>query len=278
MIAGRGFLRNGLDHMHKFDWSKGPWLQPALANMAIGVELLCKSFLAGVNPLFIFNKIPPDVAWAVQATGERFSDVPYERLHTLIEVGGTRTIGLAECIALLQARFPKKVQQLGEWGRRLSGWRAVCVHFVLPPVETRAVERVAFAALSIAQVLAENTEDPLRRFSRTRDDNQFIARFDEKRARDLDARVAAAKNKAKDLTGVVMIGLLADEGTEVSCRICGNDGIAFGERATEGGYQYLYLNEFACDECGLQLLDAEEMEKCGFETMEELGPYEPDYD
>jgi hypothetical protein len=276
-VAGRGFLRAGMDHMHKNRWGKGAWVQPAVANMTVGIELLCKSFLSGENPLLIFNRVEPEVAWAVHQRGFGFDQVPYERIHTLIEAGGTRTIGLSECIKLLQARFPAQVQSLGEWGRRLAGWRAVCVHFVLPDVGTLAVRRVAFAALSLAALLSDQSNDVLRKFSLTDDDKRFLDEFDRDKAEDLDKRLRAAKKKVKDMQGRVMIGLLADDGTELTCEVCGNDGIAFGERSVVEGYEMLFLSEFTCDECGLKLFDASEMQECGFETVHEIGPYEVGY-
>jgi len=278
-VAGAGYLRLGLDHMHKHAWAQGSWIQPALANMAIGVELMCKSFLASENPLFIFDRVRPEIAWAVHRPGFGLRDVPYERIHTLMDAGGHRTIGLAECIDYLQARYPECVAELGEWGRRLAGWRAVCVHFVLPDVETRAVQRVAYAALSVAAFLSERQDSDLLRFTPAEADRQFLAKFGKEKAQDLDNRIKAAKKRVKDMSGRVMIiGLSADDCRELTCEVCGNDGVAFGERSIEEGCQMLFLNEFSCDECGLQLYDAEEMQQCGFETVHEIGPYEQDSD
>src|SRR5262249_53531102 len=59
-VAGKGSLRRGLAHMHRHSWAQGSWIQPALANMAIGVELMSKSFLAGENPLLIFDRVQPE--------------------------------------------------------------------------------------------------------------------------------------------------------------------------------------------------------------------------
>jgi uncharacterized ferredoxin-like protein len=277
-VAGNGLLRVGLDHMHEHKWGKGAWVQPAVANMAIGIKLMCKSYLAAANPLLIFNKVDADIAWAVHKPGYRFDEIPYERIHTLMEAGGSKTIGLSGCIELLQTRFPKKVQSLGEWRRRLASWRAICVHFVMPDVETRAVQRVAFAALSIAQLLSEESPDSLRKFWLTDEDKDFLTQFDKEKAADLDARVNAAKKKVKNMKGRVLIGLFADDGRELTCEICGNDGIAYGERSIEDGYEMLFLSEFKCDECGLELYDANEMAQCGFETVHEIGPHDPAYD
>lgn len=277
-VAGQGYLRLGLDHMHRHSWAQGSWMQPALANMAIGVELMCKSFLAGENPLLIFDRVQPEIAWAVHRPGFGLHDVPYERIHTLLEAGGSRTIGLAGCIDLLQSRYSERIAELGEWGSRLAGWRAVCVHFVLPDVETRATQRVAFAALSLAAFLNERRKDALLRFTPSDVDKKFLADFDKDKAKDLDDRIAAAKKKVKNMTGRVMIGLLADDDRELTCQVCGNDGVAFGGRSVEEGYEMLFLSEFACDECGLRLYDADEMQQCGFETVYEIGPYGPVYE
>lgn len=269
-VAGSGYLRLGLDYMHRHTWAQGAWVQPAVANIAIGVELMCKSYLSHANPLLIFDRVQPEVAWAVHRPGSGFDRVPYERVHTLLEAGANKTIGIAECIRLLQIKFPSKVQALGEWGRRLASWRAVCVHFVLPDVETRAIQRVAYAALSIATLLSEDTDDMRRRFSVSKDDLQFLNTFDRERARDLDARVEAAKKKVKNMNGRVMIGLSADYAKELTCEVCGNDGIAYGARGVGDGFGQLVLSEFACDECGLQLLGSDEMQQCGFETVHEV--------
>ncbi len=277
-VAGGAYLRLGLDYMHKHAWARGSWIQPAVANMAVGTELMCKSFLASRNPLLIFGRIRPEIASALQHSGFGLHDVPYERIHTLMEAGGSRTIGLAECIGLLQAGYPEHMAKLGEWGRRLAGWRAVCVHFVLPDVETRAVQRVAYAALSLAAFLSEYRESPFLRFTPSEADREFLAKFRKEEAEDLDARIEAAKKRVKDMTGSVMIGLGANDCKELTCKVCGNEGIAFGERCVEGGVEVLLLTEFRCDECGLQLYDAEEMQQCGFETVHEIGPREPDYD
>ena len=271
-VAGAAYLRLGLDHMHKHKWAQGSWIQPALANMAIDVELMCKSFLASENPLLIFDRIRPEIAWAVLRQGYGLRDVPYERIHTVMEAGGHRTIGLSECIDYLQARFPGYVAELGEWGRRLAGWRAVCVHFVLPDVETRAVQRVAFAALSVAVFLGERQDSVLLRFTPAEADRQFLAKFSKEKAQDLDSRIKAAKMRVKDMTGRVMIiGLSADEEMNLTCEVCGNDGVAYGERSVEAGCHMLFLNEFSCEECGLQLYDAEEMHQCGFKTVQQIG-------
>lgn len=269
-VAGNGFLRAGLDHMHRHSWAKGAWVQPALGNMTIGIELICKSYLAAANPLLIFNKVDAKIAWAVHKPGFRLDKTPYERIHTLMEAGGTKTIGLPACIELLQARFPSKIHSLGEWGRRLAGWRAICVHFVLPDLETKAVQRVAFAALSIAQLINKESRDSLRKFELTNEDTGFLNRFNKQKAKDLDARVAAAKKKVKSMEGRVIIGLFAQDAQELTCEICGNDGIAYGQRSVEDGEEMLYLTEFKCDECGIALFDADEMQQCGFETVHEV--------
>ena len=274
-VAGAGYLRLGLDHMYKHTWAQGSGIQAAVANMTIGVELMCKAFLASENSLLIFDRVRPEIAWAVLRSGFGLGDMPYERIHTLMEAGGNRTIGLAECIDYLQARYPECVAELGEWGRRLAGWRAVCVHFVLPDVDTRAVQRVAFAALSVAAFLGERQDSVLRRFNCAEADRQFLAKFSKDKAQDLDNRIKAAKKRVKNMTGRVMIiGLSADDCRELTCQVCGNDGVAYGERFVEDGNQMLFLNEFNCDECGLQLYDADEMQQCGFGTVHEIWPNE----
>jgi len=104
--------------------------------MAIGVELMCKAFLASENSLLIFDRVRPEIAWAVLRPGFGLFNISHERIYTLTEAGENRAIGLTECIEYLKVRYPECVAELGERDRRFADWRAVCVHFFFPDVET----------------------------------------------------------------------------------------------------------------------------------------------
>src|SRR5262249_61993718 len=44
-VAGQGYLRLGLDHMHRPSWAPGSWSPPDLTNLAIGDEAMSKTVL-----------------------------------------------------------------------------------------------------------------------------------------------------------------------------------------------------------------------------------------
>jgi hypothetical protein len=271
--AAGGYARAG---MGLLSGSKGLYAnsQASIGNMAIATELLLKAFIAKQDLTLLFKSLPLELRCALSAPDlmpESFRPAPYE---IDIKSSAYKQIELDEAIATFSVFFPEFKKRYGSHLRFLAKHRNTCVHAVHPDYREYEVERTAFLFFMIVRQIEEADKDLLRhRIGGDKKENEaFLAHFNEDRLNNVHKKVEVARDKAKKLTEKLKLDPHEWNWYPVECPVCGSDGAVLGETQAEpnidqdgfGGYSLTFIAEtFECDTCGLVLEDYDEMKIAG---------------
>lgn len=285
-----GYLKSGLELFHKERTRPHSCIEPAIGNLAIAVELMLKTLAVKNNPLLLFKGLPLEVRTLFacpNALPEKdFNWRPYD---IDLRSFNYETVDLNELIKLFYILFPNQRQALRPCFSLLSRCRNASLHSSLPSFQCYELERTAYLALQVFQLLDEletfgrifEFSDGSKNFMRnsyvlTDKDKKFLSSFEEERAERVKNKVEEAKRKSKELDHRSINIPIVDDWNlyTTACPICGSEGVLTGE--TEINYEELHdefphpyllflADTFECGECGLTLDDAKELELAGMD-------------
>ena len=275
--ASAGYARAGLTLLHGTEDSNP---QVAIGNLSIAIELLLKAFIAKQSLLLLFKNLPFELCCAIaapEAMPESFRKAPYE---IDLKSSAYKSLKLNEAIATFSIFFPDMKKRLASHLNFLSRHRNTCVHAALPDFREYEMERTAFLFLTLVEHLKEKEPELLNPFDLGEDklNKQFLERFDEDRLKRVHSEIEAAREKAKKLTEKITLSSDEWDWYPVECPVCGSDGTLCGETQAKieyeeyGGrigeaYRTLsFIGEgFGCLECGLTLIDFDELKIAGID-------------
>jgi len=271
--AAVSYLKLGLSEFHAF-LSKAVYGQALLGNLAIAAELMLKAWLASINLSLVFKDMPPELKAITinqDTVPEGYRFRPYE---VELQTARYKTPDLNECINYFAFYFPKEKQYLGSHLKFISDYRNKSVHSFLPEFQKYEVDRSAYVALRIYQILEQKGVFQFWTHKLTDQDYLFLERFSSERVLRVRKAIEEASKKAKTVSHDIPLDIVADKMKIVSCPICGNDAMVYGEpeQEEEDGeiFEWFWAESFECDQCGLKLEDAEELEMAGIELYHEL--------
>jgi len=276
--SGRGYLRTGLKLFHKERTSSYPVIGPAIGNLATAIELMIKAFLAKNNLSLLFKDLPLELRILFECPETLPSDsLNLRRYDNELRSSAYKTLELDELIASFYVFFPEKKQALRPYFRLLSRCRNASVHFSLPSFQHYELERTAYLALTVLQTIDWGRYPPTVLYSLTKQDEQFLSKYNEERIERVRRKIEEAKEKAKRIEAKD-ISILVDswEAYETECPICGCGGMLTGDTQIEadfdedeGANPYLIFlaDTFQCDGCGIRLDDMEELRLAGIEMV-----------
>jgi len=246
--ASIDYLRAGLDLFHKYrrkasiDYSPPVVLsseynnpQAALGNLGISVELMLKAIIVGKHLLLLFKDFPADLL-KLRVSLISPDDLPTDFEWRFVDIelrsvdSKIKTINFGECISIFCILFPNSRQLLESHLNFLSLFRNASVHSVLPNLNRSEVERAAYVAIHVHEVLT-NTLDTsglgflsYTGYVLSDEDKEFIATFQGERLNRVKGKIDEAKKAAMKLAGQRVTRVADDwEHYVIRCCICDND-------------------------------------------------------
>jgi hypothetical protein len=260
--SAMGYFKVGLQSLHEERKSTHPLIEPAIGNLATAIELMLKAFLAKNNLILLFSDLPLELKILFTCPDNLLSDSRSWRY-------------LDELVASFYVFYPGKRQALGPYFRLLSRCRNASIHLSLPSFQRYELERTAYLALSIFEILDKEKYPPSFYHGLTKEDKQFLSEYNEERIERVRGKIEVAKEKGKKAKDM---WILADswDTYERTCPICGCGGMLMGETQVEADFDgdgaanpYLIFlaDTFQCDGCGISLDDVEELKLAGMDIV-----------
>jgi hypothetical protein len=274
--SGLGYLKVGLELLHKGRKSGSDVIEPAIGNLAIAIELMIKSFLAKNNLILLFKDLPLELKILLTCS----ENIPIDSLnirHIETELCSFKynTFELDELIASFYVLFPEHKQALKPYFKLLSRCRNASIHLSLPSFQRYELERTGYLALRVFQILTEKKLLPRYLFHLTKEDTQFLSEYSEERVERVRKKIEEAREKAKKIEEKDI--QISGEGWEVyetRCPVCGCGGMLTGETQVEvefdadgipNPYLVFSASTFECAGCNVNLDDVEELQLAGME-------------
>jgi len=271
-----GYLRTGLELLHKERKSTHPLIEPAIGNLATAIELMIKAFLAKNNLILLFSDLPLELKILFACPENPLLDrLSWRQIDNLLRASAHKTFELDELIAAFYVFFPEQRQALGPYFRLLSRCRNASIHLSLPSFQRYELQRTGYLALRVFQILDKAKYSPSFYYRLTEEDKQFLSEYNEERIELVRSKIETAKEKAKKAKDT---WILADswDTYERHCPICGCGGMLMGETQVEADFDedgaanpYLIFlaDTFQCDGCGISLDDVEELQLAGMDIV-----------
>lgn len=276
--SGIGYLKTGLELFHKECNSTYPLIEPAIGNLATAVELMIKAFLAKNNLVLLFKDLPLELKILFMCPENLSPDSLNLRIYdTELRSFRYKTFELDELIASFYIFFPEKRQVLRPYFRLLSRCRNASIHLSLPSFQRYELERTAYLALNVFQILADKKYLSSLYYRLTKEDERFLSEYNEERIERVRNKIEKAKENAKKIEAKD-IGISVDswDAYETACPICGCGGMLMGDTQVEADFDedgianpYLIFlaDTFECDGCGIRLDDVEELKLAGMDIV-----------
>lgn len=278
-LAGgaRAYLEPALKRFHAAAKTDDAELQAILGNVAVGIELLLKAFLASRSPALAFKDLSPEARVALQSPESVPDGYNWRPLELDLRDFAYDTIPFDEAVRAFYVFFPESKQALRPHFRLVSELRKLALESSPGEMQPHEIERPVYLALHVAALVAPF----LGSLASIEGDKekQFLRRFDAERVVRVEASLERAKEKAKTLKVDIQYndpGLRESwDAFEGRCPVCKNWGLLSGatdirceplaspagRRDAGGDHETLEFtaDSYACDACGLVLEDAEEM-------------------
>lgn len=278
-INASEYLKIGLEIFHKSHNEIETNIQPALGNLSIAIELMLKAFIARGNPVLIFRGLPDKVKILFTAPDQIQKGFNWRNFDIDIRSFSYDTIELNECVGLFYSFFPNQRQTLQPFFKLLSQCRNQCVHSVIPSFQRYDLERTAYLALTILDVLKGTDGFGIWGYDSTEKDREFLKDFQHERSERVRKKIEEARKRSKTLsTQRISVTATGWDSLVVDCLICGSNGILIGDTkvASEKGgdeiaisYLEFLAESFKCEGCCLLLEDSEELKLGGMKLIYE---------
>jgi hypothetical protein len=296
-MGASAYLKTGMSLLHD-ELKARSYLQPAVGNLGIAVELMLKLLIANANPLLVFRELPQELRVLFAAPQSLPADFNW-RLHDIdLRAFTHKTIELEECIGLFYILAPQHRQLLQPYFRLLSRCRNCSIHAALPAFQRYDLERTGYLALKLLEILKMHKVVSYE-YMLSKKDERFLSSYLEARTERVRKAVEAAKTRSKELSEEESEERDAETWEEfvIECPICGCPSLLGGSTELSGeededGMPQATLefkaDSFKCNGCGLVLNDVEELRLAGMglvygrgedmeKWLEDFGMYEGEY-
>jgi hypothetical protein len=275
--AALNYLSAGLRLFHQYR-KKSSVVNPqaALGNLSIAVELMLKAFIASKNLILLFKGLPLEAKIMLTCPDSLPVDFKWRPFDIEMRSAKHKTIELGECIATFFIFFPQHKQSLHTHLKILSTYRNASVHHILPTFHKYELERAAFVALQIHDIVQyDKTLSIIGHVTTDDDDDEFLATFRESKLERVSKKIEEAKEHSKRIAAEDDDTLYLEVDWDIyiiRCPVCRSNALVFGyieSRTGRHGGEYLdfFTYGFLCDACGLELDDSEELKLAGVPTL-----------
>jgi len=275
--SAMGYLKSGLGLFHKERVRAHSCIEPAIGNLSIAVELMLKTFLVKNNPILAFREPTLELMTLfICPEAIPLKDFNWRYYDFALRSHKNKTIGLSELISSFYLFFPNHKQSLKSYFDFISWCRNASVHFSLPSFQKYELERTAYLALRVFEILDESKAFEALKYSLTKNDKEFLSSFSEERAKRVSEKIGKARMKSSTLApqGIWFAPDNIWETYITKCPVCGSDGELTGytdykveqyEEEVWDSYLDFVADTFRCYECGLELDDSEELKLAGMD-------------
>lgn len=277
-LSAKAYLDVGMREFYEVRHVPDDNFQPAVGNLAIGIELMLKSLIAKKSFVFLYKNLPIELK-IMLTQPESVIKTSNPRLHgiDLKSFASYKIINVGDCIVIFYIYYPNLKQEYKPYFKLLSSVRDISVHASLPSFQRYDLERIAYAALQLSNFLNEEDVLASRSYDNKKKDKEFLATYAKERVERVERKIEAAKKQSKEIKHPIVPP--SAEGWEsyvIECPICSCSGILEGDTETSGegfsvdyeDYGLTFLAEgFKCEPCGLELTDTEELKLAGIETV-----------
>ena len=260
--------------------------QTAYGNLAISIELMLKAIIAKKHLALLFVGLDPQATALLLCPEELDASASWQKLYTDIRSAECKTIDFENSATIFFMFYPDFKQELDPHLKSLIRSRNASVHFVLPSFRNYDLERAAYVALRIEEILSGGRNDASSKrmldflnptgYIFSEKDKLFMEQFQKDKSRRVAASVQKAQEKAKTLGSAITSPIVNDwEHFAIHCPICLNSSIASGYTdvdVRQVGYDndmmqslLFFATGFACRSCGLTLKDSDELRLAGIE-------------
>ncbi len=273
-----GYLKAGLDLFHREHGGSFAVIEPAIGNLAIAVELMLKTLLVKHNPLLLFRDLPLELKVLFTCPDAvKPASFNWRAYDVELRSYGYKTMELDELISTFFLFFPSQKQTLRPHLKFLSKCRNASIHLSLPSFQTYELERTAYLALRVFLTLHDYDSDFFMPawYHLTKRDEEFLSKYDTLRTERVRQKVDKARENAKRIEAQsVSVSVDGWEVDVTRCPVCGCDGVLTGETRVEADidedrnahpYLMFLADTFKCEECGLSLDDANELQLAGMD-------------
>jgi hypothetical protein len=272
------YLQHGLRIFHEVRIYSVLNFQPAIGNLCISIELMLKTLIANRCFNLLFIELPIELQ--AKLNDIKFNNNLYIQKfeENKFKFFDYKTVNIDDSIKIFNSLYANSKHELSSYLRLFKSVRNIALHGAIPSFKKYDLERTAYLSLKIYELLNIDSIFGTNCYKISKEDETFISSFD--RLREVRVRNAMqdARKKADriDFSSHSWIGhdwaLLVGE-----CPVCKSAGILVGDTefsvesdiiSDDGtGHLTFVADSFECDECGLKLLDSEELKLVNLETM-----------
>ena len=273
--SSKAYYTTGMDLFHTLRTRSYLEYQPAVGNLCIAVELLLKAIIAQKAFRYLYANIPTEVQPMLTNPESLDSSFRPRKFTTdLKSFQQYNTIELNPAIALYFQFYPSKKQEFKPYFKLLSTIRNVSVHAALPSFQRYDLDRVAYIATKLF-CFAENEKFfPYFYLLLNEKTQKFIKGYDSERVERVQKAIELARKKSKEIEhyGTMISSSDEWEYMVISCPVCGSDSFINGYTEEDGNPEdgpclTFYADSFQCEDCGLELIDSQELELAGIELF-----------
>ncbi|MBN1969883.1 MAG: hypothetical protein JW870_10990 [Candidatus Delongbacteria bacterium] len=276
--ASKGYFDIGISQFHKvrnINWTS---FQPSLGNLCISIELMLKTLIAKNCLRYLYTNLPLELE--IKLTYGKEKNLAITRNEEIGLASFTfNTSEIDRCISIFYTLYPEKKQEFKPYFNLFSFIRNISVHGAFPGFQKYDLERIAFLAIKLSEILKNENFMIFKYFDTKAENENFLKSLDNERIKRVKEVIKEATEKAKGIDYSSCIDTDDWESYVISCPICGCDGILTGstelnfhkdKRETSEEWLQFYADSFKCNECKLELLDSKELQLAGMEISYEI--------
>jgi len=275
--AAHEYLETGLGGFHDNLEMDSSVSQATLGNIAVGLELLLKSYIASKNLSNIFRNMPPDIRLFLSNPESVPAFFKWRNLAVDIRMNAYETISFSDCINCFYMLFPHLKQLYMTHMRVLVKMSAQCLHSIMPPLDRFAAERIGYVVFGVVSTLGTDESFTNLWYTMSDEDTSFIKKFERRREERVALGIEQAKRISGDKAHETVRTVIAQDWNAlvIECPVCRFNGLLDGytelamSEDEEGTFPSLdfFASGFHCEECGLTLYDSEELRLAGMNTL-----------
>ena len=269
-----GYLKIGVERFHNTISQNYESFQPALGNLSISIELMLKTLIAEKAFSFLYTNLPLELQVKLNyQTSSKINKPEEQGLSQFI----FNTQPIDKCVSIFYTLYPEHKIKFKPYFNLFSTIRNISVHGSFPSFQKYDLVRIMYLAMNLTEILIQEKIYSFRYYKLTKEDERFLKNYNQERINRVKKEIESAKNKSRKIeqSWGFMFGMDDWELYNTSCPICTCEGTLTGsseygyEEDEMGGSEWLDFNadSFKCEECGLELLDSEELLLAGMETV-----------
>ncbi len=269
--SAKAYYMHGMVLFHEVRLKDYLEYQPAVGMLSVAVELLLKAVISKKAFRHLYTNLPAELQLMLSYPDAMPKSITPRPFASELKSFTYNTVELNEAISLFYKFYPDTKQEYKPYLSFMSSVRNVSLHGALPSFQRYDLERIAYISTILFIFVKDQDTFGKYPFIIHEKNKEFVASYPEERIQRVKEAIYAAKSQSKKIEHYgSSYGSMDDwESFAITCPVCGSEGIGTGyteeEYGGDGPLLTFYTSYFECDECGLQLLDREEIRLAGID-------------